>query len=126
MIMRFKEKKTGSIYAQKIKFSIKGFLSKCDQIRSFLQIWKRLLERFLMENFICCAVLHDFGGKYLYLWPISQSFKISYLIATSVSGAFVRYALNTYTSYIQTMTEKRPKFRIACREIYIYYHFHKI
>ena len=42
--------------AQKMKFSIKDFSSKCDQIRSFLLIWSHLLENSLMENFIFCAV----------------------------------------------------------------------
>ena len=42
--------------AQKIKFSIKDFFTKCDQIRSFLRIWSHLLKKFLMENFIFCAV----------------------------------------------------------------------
>ena len=35
-----------------MKFSIKDFSSKCDQIRSFLRIWSHLLERSLIENFI--------------------------------------------------------------------------
>ena len=43
-------------FAQKIKFSIKGFFSKCDQIRSFLRIWSHLLKKSLTENFIFCAV----------------------------------------------------------------------
>ena len=38
--------------AQKMKFSIKGFISKCDQICSFLRIWSDLLKKSLMENFI--------------------------------------------------------------------------
>ena len=38
--------------AQKMKFSIKDFFSKCDQIRSFVQIWSHLLEKSLMENLI--------------------------------------------------------------------------
>ena len=42
--------------AQNMKFSIKDFSSKCDQIRSFLRIWSHLLEKYLMENFIFCAV----------------------------------------------------------------------
>ena len=42
--------------AQKIKFSIKDFFSKCDQIRSFLQIWSRLLKKSSMENFIFYVV----------------------------------------------------------------------
>ena len=39
-----------------MKFSIKDFSSKCDQILSFLRIWSHLLEKSLMENFIFCAV----------------------------------------------------------------------
>ena len=35
-----------------MKSSIKDFLSKCDQIRSFLRIWSHLLKKALMENFI--------------------------------------------------------------------------
>ena len=42
--------------AQKLKFSIKDFFSKCDQIGRFLRIWPHLLKKFLMENFIFCAV----------------------------------------------------------------------
>ena len=38
-----------------MKFSIKDFFSKCDQIRSFLHIWSYLLKN-LMENFTFCAV----------------------------------------------------------------------
>ena len=41
---------------KKMKFSIKEFSSKCDQIRSFLWIWSHLLEKSWMENFILCAV----------------------------------------------------------------------
>ena len=41
---------------KKMKFSIKDFSSKCDQIRSFLQIWSHLLEKSLMENFIFSAM----------------------------------------------------------------------
>ena len=42
--------------AQKMKFSIKDFFSKCEQIRSFIRIWSHLLKKSLMENFIVCAV----------------------------------------------------------------------
>ena len=43
--------------AQKMKFSIKYFFSKCDQIRSFLWVWSNLLKKFLMETLIFCAVV---------------------------------------------------------------------
>ena len=42
--------------AQKMEFSITGFFSKCDQIRSFLRIWSHLPKKSLMENFIFWAV----------------------------------------------------------------------
>ena len=41
---------------KKMKFSIKDFFSKCDQIRRKLRIWPHLLKRSLMENFIFCEV----------------------------------------------------------------------
>ena len=44
------------ITAQKMKFSIKGFFSEFDQIRSFLWILPHLLNKSLMENFVFCAV----------------------------------------------------------------------
>ena len=43
--------------AQKMKFSITDFFSKCDKIRSFLRIWSHSRKKSLMENFIFCAVL---------------------------------------------------------------------
>ena len=45
--------------AQKMKFSIKDFFSKYDQIRRKLQIWSHLLEKSLMENLIFCAVITE-------------------------------------------------------------------
>ena len=45
--------------AQKMKFSIKDFFSKCDQFRIFLRIWSHLLKKSLMENVIICAMRVD-------------------------------------------------------------------
>ena len=45
---------------KKMKFFIKYFFSKCDQIRSFLRIWSHLLKKSLMEKFIFCAVQEAF------------------------------------------------------------------
>ena len=39
-----------------MKFSIKYFFSKSDQIRWILRVWSHLLKKHLMENFIFCAV----------------------------------------------------------------------
>ena len=40
-----------------MKFSVKDFSSKCDQILRKLGIWSNLLEKSIMENFIFCAVI---------------------------------------------------------------------
>ena len=58
-----------SIYiniAQKMKFPINDFFSKCDQICSFLPIWLHLPKKSLIENFIFCAVLFSqcFGNSH--------------------------------------------------------------
>ena len=55
--------KTHLVLLKKIKFSIKDFFSKCDQIRSFLRIWLHLLEKSLMENVILlCSVWMNAWG----------------------------------------------------------------
>ena len=43
-------------YCTKMKFPVKDFFSKYDQIRSFLLIWPHLLKKSLMENFIFYVV----------------------------------------------------------------------
>ena len=42
-----------------MKFSIKDFFSKCDQIRSFPGFWLHSSKKSLTENFIFCAVLTE-------------------------------------------------------------------
>ena len=51
------------ITEQKMKFFIKDFFSKCDQIRRELRRWSHLLKKSLMENFIFCAVDLSALGK---------------------------------------------------------------
>ena len=40
-----------------MKFPIKDFFSKCDQILIKLRIWSHLLKKSLMENFVFCVVM---------------------------------------------------------------------
>ena len=44
------------ITAKKMKFSIKDFFGKYDQIRRKLWIWSNFLKKPLVKNFIFCAV----------------------------------------------------------------------
>ena len=55
--------------AQKMKFYIKGFFSKCDQICRKLRIWSHLVKKSLMENFIFGLVKCT-----LFLFPLFISF----------------------------------------------------
>ena len=43
-----------------MKFSIKDFFGKCEQIHRKLRVWSHLLKKPLMENFIFCAVFNTF------------------------------------------------------------------
>ena len=61
--------------AQKMKFSTKDFISKCDQIRSFLRIWSHLLNKSFVQNFIFSAVeLLHCNSNELLLWRHKLSF----------------------------------------------------
>ena len=50
-----------------MKFSIKGFFSRCNQIHSFPRIWSYLLKKSLIENFIFCA-----GSVNQMLWKFQE------------------------------------------------------
>ena len=52
-----------SLTTQKMKFSIKDFFSKCDQISSFLRVWLHSLKKSLMKNYIFCAAIKEFNIK---------------------------------------------------------------
>ena len=62
---------TCHLHCTKMKFSIKDFFSKCDQIRR--KPHKNFLKKSLMENFIFCAVkvIH---GTCCHLLPGTQGF----------------------------------------------------
>ena len=65
---------------QKMKFSMKDFFSKSDQIHSFLQIWSHLLKKPSMENFIFCATCID-----LNFTNVPRTLQISCVIQTGLS-----------------------------------------
>ena len=70
--------------AQKMTFSIKDFFSKCDQVRSFLQIWSYLLKKSLMENFIfLCTVVETTLNNYY--WNKTDCYKLE---LTNWNGAW--------------------------------------
>ena len=54
-----------------MKFSIKDFFSKYDQIRNFLRIWSHLLKKSIISNLIFCAV--DTTMSKLLEWWVDSS-----------------------------------------------------
>ena len=58
------KRKSITTTAQKAKFSIKEFFSKCDQICRKLRIWSHLLKKSLMKNFIFCVVYKNRKSYY--------------------------------------------------------------
>ena len=88
--------------AQKMKFSIECFFSKCDQIRSFQRIWSHLLNKSLMVNLIfLCSEWHilmiDFQ---LYIFDV---------ILTPISALFVIIP----ATFIQTASLFLPTITLA-------------
>ena len=55
-ISQFFETVTLATTTEKMKFPIKDFFSKCNQIRKKLRIWLHLLKESLTENFIFSGV----------------------------------------------------------------------
>ena len=87
-----------------MKFSIKDFVSKSNQIRSFLWIWSHLLKKSLMENFIFCGVderLNDLRD-YLYIYLNIHIYLLTYIsyIAGNCSGVSIVYFNNGFSQII--------------------------
>ena len=59
-----------------MKFSIKDFFCKCDQIRRKLGIGSYLLKKSLMENFIFCAVQQEMVIIILQIWLLKAFVKV--------------------------------------------------
>ena len=79
-----------------MKFSIKDFSSKCDQIRSFLRIWSHLLKQSLMENFSVSYIKGLVSRDFYIIF-----FKVSSLLTMTVLTSFKQWisALNSWSSY---------------------------
>ena len=91
--------------AQKLKFSIKDFFSKCDQIRTKLWICSHLLKKSLMESFIFCAVMIPRKSQVCFslvsdnfLWSVFQILLASCVWILSLA----------FSHYILSLREKCP------------------
>ena len=66
-------------HCKKMKFFIKDFFSKCDQIRSFLRNYSHLLEKSPMKIFILCSafICYYFSHDIFHVINLDDECKIS-------------------------------------------------
>ena len=74
--------------APKMKFFIKDFFSKCDQMRTFLQIWSHLPKKSLTENLIFSAVLDFTYLRRSCLRMPSMDYQLNCEVAVWVKSTF--------------------------------------
>ena len=79
--------------AQKMKFFIKDFFSKCDQIRRKLRIWSHLLKKSLMENFNFCAVFFNCFRSHLLSCICKHQLPLIFLHYKVFSPFFYKFRL---------------------------------
>ena len=119
------------IVTQKMKFSIKDFFCKCDQIHSFLFIWSHLLKKSLMENFIFCAVdqsmMNYFCGmterlktlSLIFSWDHCQMISPSQTsqppragLETRQNQSWLRLCSSDYSNFIKTRLQHSVFFKV--------------
>ena len=76
---------------KKMKFFVKDFYSKCDQMRSFLRIWSRLLKKSLFVQ--CSAFLLEFSRNLSGICIIKEPLQIYRLILGELSILMNFYSL---------------------------------
>ena len=105
-MLAYSDLKSKDTTAYKMKYSIKDFFSKCDEIRRKLRIWLHLQKKFLMENFIFCAVYqvriiwHCFYSFYFF----SSKSLLSCLYMVTILYIHAKF-LNINLEYSKSLTE---------------------
>ena len=100
----------------KKKFTIKDFLSKCDQIQGKLRIWSNLLKKSLMENFIFCKVLrkekilHTVTSQLFYYVVVIARCRVQYGKYFPSLSYFITYFMSLQVSEIIEKYERRRNY----------------
>ena len=107
-----------------MKFSIKVFFSKCDQIRRKLRIWSHLLKKTLMENFISCGMMGANTSKPVFYATYTNTQLPMPSEAKLPPSVTVKTPRSTFYHYESTphpkIYMKNPCFYIIYIYIYIY------
>ena len=80
------------ITAQKMKFSIKDFFSKCDQIRRKLRIWSHSLKKSLMETSYFMQCIYQ-------QWNVSRFGLILFLIYPYLAWIQRKIKIKVYSTF---------------------------
>ena len=94
--------------AQKMKFSIKNYFSKCDPIHSFLRIWSYLLKKSSMENLTFCT---QWFAKFKTSLKLISPKGICFVLAKF--AVFNIYCLSK-NMYINLLSEQVKEFQSFC------------
>ena len=109
-LIDFAKKSNQKFHCTKMKFSIKHFLSKCDQMRTFLRIWSHLLTKSVMENFIFCAALLSFC---LSFWVFFLTYLFFFSFFFFFSGGFDNIFSSLNSSAVLSSVASRFRFMFA-------------
>ena len=94
----FREHIWGTATAQKMKFSINSFFSKCDQIRRKSQIWSYLLKKLLMVKFYIFLNIETINAEVLST-QVKKLFEIHFNIVNTFSISSVIFSWYSKTSF---------------------------
>ena len=89
---------------QKIKFSIKNFFSKDDQIHSLLQLWSHLLKKSSIEKIIFGVVLYSIKFSMFWQSLITGMFKKMWSFSFCKNQRLVVHSILTHFSGKDTKT----------------------
>ena len=108
-----------SFRAQKMKFAIKNFVSKCNQIRNFLRIWSHLLKKYLVENFILCVLIYIYIYICIYIY-MYNIYNIYILYIFYIYNIYIYICIYIYI-YIYVTKTKMREYRILTHIIWLLY-----
>ena len=107
---------------QKMKFSIRNFFCKCNQICRFQRIWSHLLKKSFTENFIFCIV--KCSWDFHMTLGISSEYTVNFLISLSAYCKNVVHAqtlrISPYSVWMRENTDQKNSVfgHFSCSDVY--------
>ena len=108
--------------AQKMKFSIKDFFKKCDQIRSFLRIFSHLLKKILNRKltFLCSVFFEKDPWDYIIYLRIQNEIIVMYCKMASLTHSWSKFSQTNKIIFIHFWINT-----VLLMQKSFYFHFRK-